>query len=158
MSDSIQTTPAAVQRRLTLSLGDYKAVVKRPLLALPEDVRPAALALWTCHKHLKGLETALPIAGMFSVWIEQHGLRPDDAAAVMRAALHPGKMQAFEFAGQLITRLAADVAATLARRERERTQADHAAKVSRWEAEKVGPAELAAVRERLADIGEIPFP
>ena len=88
MSDKIdqRRTENAVSSRLNLSLEEYRAVVKHPLRALPPEVRPAALAVWTCNKHLKGFESALPIAAIFSVWIDRHGLLPEDASATDFAA------------------------------------------------------------------------
>jgi hypothetical protein len=103
MSDLANVQPG----KLTLSMAHYRDVLKTPLRLLPESVQPAALRLWACHKHLAGLETPLPLAGMISVWITEHNLRDDDAAEILNELMAPDRMQGFKFASELTTTLAA---------------------------------------------------
>lgn len=137
----------AVAKRLELSMQDYKQVVSHPLLALPAEVRPSALAFWTCNKHLKGLESALPIAAIFSVWIDQHGLRIDDANSILMGMLAPQKMQHFEFSGQVMKQLAAEASQAIARRRQEQEQSDNRERQARFESERATDEELQKVRK-----------
>lgn len=146
----------AAEGRLALSMKDYKEVLKRPLLALPPEVRPAALQAWTFFKHLKGLETALPIAAWFSVWIDRFGLRIDDANEILGKMLHPGRCQSFQFANDLQTALASEVNQTLGRREREADTKRIREIEKARESEAVPPEEWESLKAKFAGIGNIP--
>ena len=158
MSDKIdqRRTENAVSSRLNLSLEEYRAVVKHPLRALPPEVRPAALAVWTCNKHLKGFESALPIAAIFSVWIDRHGLLPEDASAILFGVLAPGKMQKFEFSGQLMTHMAGEVSAAIAKRQRDREGEERRAREAKHDAERATEDEILKAKEIRNAIGRMP--
>lgn len=146
---------AADTGRLSLSMQDYKAVLKRPLLALPSEVRPAALQTWTFFKHLKGLETALPIAAWFSVWIDRFGLRIDDANEILGKMLHPGRCQSFQFANDLQTALASEVNQTLNRREKEAETRRIRDMEKARETEAVPPEQWESLKAKFAGIGSL---
>jgi hypothetical protein len=123
-----QTTRAIAntERRLSLSMADYGEVIKRPLRILPEELRPAVLRLWVMHKHLAGMDSALPIAGALTVWIEEHGLKTEEAVKIMAMLQSPTKMAEFKFASDLMTALAQTVASTIRDRyEREESRRRH---------------------------------
>ncbi|QEL14037.1 hypothetical protein [Limnoglobus roseus] len=153
MSEALARTQTTVAARLSLSMQDYRDLVKRPLLALPPEARTAALNLWVCNQHLKGLESAMPLTARFSVWIDRHGLAVDDAITVMNSMLSPTNMQCFEFSGQLMTKLAAEVAMILDRRRKEKERAEFAAREAQRVADRASPAQLKAVRDQLSQIG-----
>jgi hypothetical protein len=158
LSDAIERarTQNAINSRLSLSLDDYKAVVKRPLRALPLELRPAALAVWTCNKHLKGFETALPIAAIFSVWIDRHGLTVEDAITVLEGMLSPSKMASFEFASQLMNAMAAEVSAVINRRKKEKEQQLFNARERHRESHKASQEQIEKLKEMSAGIGAMP--
>lgn len=149
----------AATDRLSLSMEDYRHALERPLLLLPLGLRQPALAFWTCHKHLKGFETALPLSGMFSVWIDLFGLRVDDAIAILMRMLHPSKMAGFEFSGQIVTSLANDVNSAIERRrkeaENERIRREQEAMDAEAPKAERG-ALLKQFTERVAEIGVMP--
>lgn len=137
-STAIQPRKQAIQpteRRLSLSMSDYREVMKRPLLALPEDVRPAALACWTVYKHLKGMETAMSISAAVSVWIDRHGLRTDDATEILMRMVAPHRMQGYEFASQFMTALAGEVTQAIERRKTEAENRRRRLEQERYDAE-----------------------
>jgi hypothetical protein len=113
----------------------FKEVLKKPLRLLPPAVRPAALEVWACHRHLKGLESPLPLAGMLWVWIERFDLRPGDATAVLQRMLHPEQVGQHKFASDLTSALAAEVANVLRRQKSEAAQAEAQAKAEAMAAE-----------------------
>lgn len=129
--------PSAAQLALVPEM--FKEVLKKPLRLLPPAVRPAALEVWACHRHLKGLESPLPIAGMLAVWIERFDLPADDATAVLKRMLHPEQIGQHKFASDLTSTLAAEVAAVLRRRKHEREQAEQRVAAEREAAEAVPP-------------------
>lgn len=126
MSD-LARLPTAAQ--LALVPEQFKAVLAKPLRLLPPAVRPAALRVWACHRHLAGLESPLSLASLVSVWIGEHGLTPDDATEVLDRMLDPECVGRHKFASDLTTALAGEVAAVLKRRrqieQQARTRAEH---------------------------------
>lgn len=139
--------------QLSLVMANYKALVKKPLLALPEACRPDALVLWTMHRHLVGMESAMAISAAVSVWIQRNGLSEEDASDAMRALVSPERMGGFKFASDLMTALAAEVTERIRRRRTEREQEER-----RREMASVKPAsadEVRRARELFAGIGQI---
>ena len=97
----------------------FKAIIARPFQLLPAEVRPAALRVWTCHRHLTGLETGLSITALVSVWIDEYGLTPADACDCLSSMLSPERVGAHKFASDLTTTLAGLVSARLKQRRQE---------------------------------------
>ena len=117
----LAVTPATIQE-----------LVKRPLLALPVELRAEALMVWATHKHLKGMESPLSLTAALSVWVERFGLAVGDAKGILAAMLAPGEMAKAGFTSDFMTGLAARVDAVLKQRTREgdderRRQYDEAA-------------------------------
>lgn len=106
-------------QQLKLAMVDYDQVVKTPLRLLPPPLQPPALRLWACHRHLAGMESALSLAGMLSVWISEFGLSVDDAQTVLVGMLDPRKMQHFRFASDLTSSLAAEASRVIEQRKKE---------------------------------------
>lgn len=105
----------------------YRELIKKPLRALPASVQPAALRLWTMHRHLAGLESPLSIASALSVWIEFHGLEPSDAIKVLDLLTAPGRMASHKFASDLMTAISAEVSTAITRRQQQREAAERRA-------------------------------
>ncbi len=135
MSDLAARTPTA--DRLALVPEQFKALLAKPLRLLPPEVRASALRVWVCHRHLSGLDTALPLAGLVSVWVDQHALRPADAAACLDRMCDPEFVGRHKFASDLTASLAAEVAAVLRRRKAEAEQQHHRKQADRDAAEAV---------------------
>lgn len=114
---AVATIPQPGQ--LAIGLDSFRDVVKKPLRLLPETVRPAALRAWVCNRHLAGLETALPLAARLSAWIEEHGLRPDDAADLLLDLLSPEASMKHRFASDLLADLAGKVSSRIGKRRTE---------------------------------------
>lgn len=94
-----------------------EAVTANPLVAAPSALQPGIWRLWACHQHL--IPTPLPIAGSLGVWVREHGLHEDDAAAILSRLMHPAKMGSFRFASDLMTELATQATAAIERRKNE---------------------------------------
>lgn len=105
--------------QIMLNLEGFRAAMKKPLRLLPESVRPAALQVWTCNRHLAGLESPLPLAARMSVWIERHGLQADDAADCLNELLAPDSAAKHRFASDLLCELARLANARILRRRSE---------------------------------------
>lgn len=108
--------------RLVPNHANIRAVLSDPFSLLPAPVRPAALRTWTCYRHLTGMESGLSIAALVAVWIDEDGLRSDDACACLSAMLRPEKVGDHKFASDLTASLAAAVGMVLKRR---RTEAEN---------------------------------
>lgn len=101
-----------------------KFLLEHPLRALPAEVRPAALLVWTTHRHLKGLESPLSISTTVGLWLAEYGLRSDDAVAILRSMCSPEAMSTAGYTSDLMTLLATKVNAQirLRRDEAERVE------------------------------------
>ena len=84
----------------------------------------------------------MPIAGAVSVWIDRHGLRPDDAADILRDMLAPQRMGKFSFASDLMTTLAGMANERINKRRQE-------AELARMRAEDALAREQAAAPEEV---------
>jgi hypothetical protein len=103
-----------------LSPATLAHVTAYPSLMVPLEVRPALLECWCAHRTMKGLEhSAFPIAVPLSIWINREGLRPDDAAAILRSMQGMTSYSKCEFSTQLLAEIAARCAAAVKRREAE---------------------------------------
>jgi hypothetical protein len=116
-SDIERRKPDKDDAQLAMSMVNYRELLKKPLLALPLEVRQAALCAWAIHRHLPGMESAMSISGAVAVWISQYDLHPDDANAALRAMTAPSKMGTHKFASDLMTDLAAEVSEHIKRRK-----------------------------------------
>ena len=119
MSDMVpfeQPPPA----QLALSQKNVKAILSKPFRLLPDSVQPAAFRAWCCYRHLPGMESGLPICTLIAVWIDQHGIHPEDAVACLDRLLAPEMVGGMRFASDLTSALGGAVqAAKRERRERE---------------------------------------
>ena len=113
---TVATRPPSADR-LALVESQLAAVLETPLRLLPREVRPAALRVWTCHRHLAGMESPVSLAALLAVWIDEHDLHPDDAAAALKRMLAPESVGRHKFASDLTTDLAAEVATAIRRRK-----------------------------------------
>jgi hypothetical protein len=105
-----------------LALADYeraKDILSTPMVLLDRQLRPALFECWACHRHLAGMETSLPIAGMFSIWITRWGLSIDDARDILEQSQHPDRIASHKFASDLTTALASAVSQRLKKRSAE---------------------------------------
>lgn len=118
---------------MSLTPENFRELLKRPLLALPAEVRPAALIAWSVHQHL--FPSALPIAGAVSVWINEFGLLPDEANTILRKLTCPGVMGEFRFAGELMTFLATAAKNVIERRKND----EYLASLRNGEIQNYGP-------------------
>ena len=156
MTDLDRRKPDAGDAQLAFTLDNYRELVKRPLLALPVALRRDVLDVWACHKHLSGLESALPIAGALAVWMRRYGLTIDDAADSLVAMTSPERMGGFRFASDLMTELAKAVSAKIAYRKTLAEQQERRAAAERAEAEAV-PTETLKRLVRVRQIGTSPI-
>jgi hypothetical protein len=99
--------------------GKMKAVMKTPSLLVPPAVRPALFECWACHRHLTGLDTALPLAALVGTWIGRYGLTEADAADLLQTVQHPDHAAKHKFASDLTSTLAGLVSARLKQRREE---------------------------------------
>lgn len=111
MNDAIATNPGDDDSKKPVPVrpDTIKYLLEHPLRALPAEVRPAALLLWTTHRHLKGLETPLSISTAVGLWLQDYGLRSDDAVEILRSMCSPDSMANSGFTSDLITGLASRV-------------------------------------------------
>ena len=137
--------------KLSITMGSFRDVLKRPLLLLPESVRPAALRLWTCNRHLAGLETPIALAGRVSLWIEEYGLEPQDAAELLNGMLSPEASEKHRFASDLL----ADLASSVKERIRFRRKSN-ANKQTLENYSNLQPTPRPEIDKLLAGIGEMP--
>jgi hypothetical protein len=101
--------------QIMLTPDSLREVIAHPLRLLPEEVRPEALTLWACHRHLAGLETPMPIASLLSIWLSRDGLEMADAIAACRAMLTVEAVARHKFASDLTTELAQACATAMRR-------------------------------------------
>lgn len=109
---------------LSLAMESFREVLKKPLRLLPESVRPAALRVWTCNRHLVGLETPLALCARLAVWIGDYGLQANDASQLLNEMLSPESSSKHRFASDLL----ADLAAAVKERIRMRRNQEEAAR------------------------------
>lgn len=107
------------ESQLALAPEHAKAILKTPSVLVPPEVRPALFECWACHRGLKDLDTPFPLASVLSVWIHRHGLTPADATDILQALQHPDHMAGMNFAGELVSKLAALVSGRLKQRRAE---------------------------------------
>lgn len=92
-----------------------KAFESAPLNAAPAGLRPAVWRVWTVTAHL--FPNPLPLAAAVGLWVRDHGLREDDAAAILTGFCSPTRMGQFRFASDLMTALANAAAEAIRRRK-----------------------------------------
>ena len=135
------TDVAPIDRpQLAVSPETIRELVKRPLLALPAELRAEALLVWATHKHLKGMESPLSLTSALSIWVDRFGLRVADAKEILAGMLAPGEMAKAGFTSDFMTNLAARVDGVVKHRAREdaeerRRQLDDAANADNLPAE-----------------------
>lgn len=133
--------------RIIVSPESIKAISEHPLRLLPESLRPAVLKLHLMHRHLVGLETALPIATMVSVWIADFGLDESDAAQIVNSLCSPDSISRHKFASDVTTELAQRVKESIARRRRSK-ELEEMRGGSPVSLEQVGIAKIGAMPSR----------
>lgn len=146
------TAPDDDRNRLALTTANLREVLSKPLRVLPPEVRPDAARVWLCYRHLSGMESGLPIATLLSVWIDEHGLHPDDAVACLRKLTAPDAVGGHRFASDLTATLGGLATAAIRDRreaEKRRREAEADARARR-EALPEAPAQLKAL---VADFG-----
>lgn len=121
-----------------------KRVESNPLAAAPNQLRHGVWRLWCCHQHL--FPTPLPLAAAVGVWVREHGLHREDAAAILADFLSPGRMAQFKFASDLLASLAFAAQQSIARRKTARE-----ATIRRQEASEAAPLS-ASDRERISGL------
>lgn len=89
---------------IAVTLANYREIVDKPLLALPEECRSAVLGFWTMVRRLH--PSCLEIAACFRIWIDQHGLRPAEVVEICRLMTAPGKIAGFRFPADVTAELA----------------------------------------------------
>lgn len=115
MSTTVATTEA-----IRITPENFLAVVEKPLLCLPPEVRPAVLGLWAVNRKL--FPSALELATTFAVWLNEHGLTTADVIEICRAMTAPARMATFRFPADLTAALAEAADALLRRRRQAEEQ------------------------------------
>jgi len=121
MSQTSQIQPID-KPQLAVTPTTIRELLRRPLLALPPELRPEALLLWSTHKHLKGMESPLSLTAALAVWIERFGLRIDDAKRILGDMLAPASMAGASYTSDLMTTLAAAVDQQIKLRQKQAEQ------------------------------------
>lgn len=89
-------------------------LTKRPLLAVPDEIRGPLLKLWTMNQEL--FPSALPLAICVNEFLSQ-GLLPAEAVSAIRSLMSMEMMGKFRFASELKTELAKRAAAIVSTRK-----------------------------------------
>lgn len=131
--NGIATKNTGIDRpQLAVTADTIRELLKRPLLALPPELRAEALLVWSTHKHLKGMESPLSLTAAIAVWIERFGLRVDDAKQILADMLAPGAMAKAGYTSDFMTGIAAMVDERIKARRKEgydsQRRADEAAR------------------------------
>jgi hypothetical protein len=113
------TDLARTERTLPIVAEHLQELLKTPLLALPPEVRPQALKVWAMNRHLYGLESPLSLAGSIAVWIDEHGLRSEDAVLILKRITHPLRMQEIKKTSDLMSKIAFEAAEAIRNRRLE---------------------------------------
>ena len=116
---------------LQLTPENAVALADRPLLGLPAAVRPACFQAWSTFRYLAGFETPLVLVGPIATWINEYGLKPEDATRILNDLRAPAAMALFKFPSELMTHLAEKAREAIARAESERMRATPAIDVPR---------------------------
>lgn len=98
--------PDKNDQRLKVTPDSVEAIFKQPMVAVPKELRPAAIRVWMLNKHLVGMESPLAIAVSLATWIDEWGLTVADAQDVLRELTHPKNMGDIKFASDLVSRMA----------------------------------------------------
>ncbi len=144
---------------IALTPENLTALMQRPLLAVPREVRPSVWSVWIIQEHL--FKTPLSIAGAIATDIS-HGLTPADAIAILEAIGAPEERSRFRFASEFMTELARRTALAIKQRklraEQAERRADYTPPASRPEvtADCTGPSdeEIVWQKSKLREIAE----
>lgn len=109
---------------IPLTPENLTALMQRPLLAVPREVRPAVWSVWIIQEHL--FKTPLSIAGAIATDIS-HGLMVQDAIAILEAIGSPEERSRFRFASEFMTELARRTALAIKQRKQQADQAERLA-------------------------------
>lgn len=136
--------PASLARKRS----DWKELAAQsahnPLLLLPAEFREDATRLWFCNAHL--FPQSLAICATLRVYLDEHGLTPDDVGRVVDAMLQPGRRAKHRFAGDVLADLAALVDVFLRERRQAESRREESDRQARWEREAArGPLRLAEI-------------
>lgn len=121
MSDQLANRKPSSE--LSLTAANMKALLANPSNMIPPEVRPALLECWATHRHLTGMETAFAIAAPMAVWINRHGLHPDDAIAVLLEMQRPENYAKHVFASDLLSSIGGYIANKISFRKSQEQQA-----------------------------------
>lgn len=139
-------------RALTVDQESFLLLSKKPLLALPPELRGPMLVLWSAHKHLYGLDTALPLSVALAVWVHKHGLRVDDAIHILEEMMSPSAMAGHERSDKLMVDLAARVSKAIRQRRAEAEAESRRTAIAEAERDKETVAEkLDELKQKLAE-------
>ncbi len=120
-----------------------------PLTLLPDAMRPDVSLFFGCYSDV--LKGTLGLSSSISVWVQSDGLTADELRPILRKLLSASERAQIQYAGQLLSRLAAMVAESTDRRKaRDRQQADR----DQAERDRAGAAKPADWRKITAGIGQ----
>lgn len=88
---------------------NFARLFEDPLLAIPEECRPATFRVWSMFRHLKDMDTPWPIAAPLGIWMEQGKIEPDQAVVVLDRLLEPEMVAKIRYTSDLIAELANNV-------------------------------------------------
>lgn len=106
---------------IPLTPENLTALMQRPLLAVPREVRPALWSVWIIQEHL--FKTPLSIAGAIATDIS-NGLTIADAIAVLEAISTPEERARFRFASEFMTELARRTSLAIKQRKQHAEQTE----------------------------------
>jgi hypothetical protein len=132
-----------------VEVGDARAVENPIGSLLPREVRGPVNRLWACYSHL--LPSSLSLASTIRVYLDDHGLHPDDVPHLCSRLLSPEYQSRHKFASDLLTSLAGLVTDIVRRR---RAAEETAQRLTESAKERKGapPAEFLS---RLREIGRM---
>lgn len=125
---------------------------KSPLQYLPEEWRgPVA---FFCAFHGDLLKGQAGIVARLRLWIKDEGLTLDEMRHVMRRLMRPAESARFEYAGQLLAAIAAEVDSVIqTRRRREETEQRRATE-QRERTTAAAPDEIRQLLGRIGAVGQ----
>jgi hypothetical protein len=108
------------EMKLAVQVAEEKEQLRSPLKMLPEEWRKPVSFFWMCNAHL--LPSSLSVCARLKFWISE-GLLLEDAQKVFRLMLSPEKSASYQYAGQLMADLSANVDEIIKRKRAAERQA-----------------------------------
>lgn len=99
---------------------DSKAMIKAMSAGLLAETRRAVTGCWMTHRHLKGMESPVPILSALTIWMRDWDLMETDAKTAVEMMCSPDKMRGHKYGGDLMADLAEVVAELIRRRGRDK--------------------------------------